>query len=105
MTTVRNLSRVLGGGCLLQGGVWWGGSCSWGVVWSGGCLLQGLEGSCPGGCLRGCLVLGGVWSQGGADSGGLVSQHALRQTPRVDRQTGVKHNLSKFVEHGNEFYT
>ena len=44
---------------------------SWGSAWSGGV---------PG--------LGGAWS-GGAWSRG-VSQHALRQTPPMDRQTGVK---------------
>ena len=53
-----------GGGCLLLGG----GVCSW-----GGCLVGG---SAPGGCLL----------------GGLVSQHALRQTPPpwTEWQTGVK---------------
>ena len=45
--------------CTAQGGAW-----SKGGVWSGGCLLGG------------CLV-GGVWGL----LGGMVSQHALRQTP------------------------
>ena len=45
----------------------------------GGCLLQG------GACSRGVPAPGGACSQGG-----WVSQHALRQTPHVDRQTGVK---------------
>ena len=44
-----------GGGCLVPGGAWPGGTSGSG----------------------GCLVLGGAWSQGG----GVVSQHALRQTP------------------------
>ena len=74
----------------------------------GGCLLRGM--SAPGGCLlrgvsapgRGCLLPGGVSALGGgvcvcswgvSASGGVVSQHALRQTPpplRVDRYTPVK---------------
>ena len=41
------------------------------------------------------LLPGGVWSRGGVWSGGCLvrgglSQHALRQTPPVDRQTPVK---------------
>ena len=66
MRTVRSSDRISGGGV-----------CSWGVSAPGGCLLWGV--SAPGGC----LLLGGV-----------VSQHALRQTPPpdppVDRQTPVK---------------
>ena len=31
------------------------------------------------------------------EGGEVGSQHALRQTPSVDRQTGVKHNLRNFV--------
>ena len=58
-----------------------------GVCFPGGCLLwEGLLRGVPG--PGGCLVLGGVWSQGGVWSwgdgsgpGGVVSQHALRQTP------------------------
>ena len=51
---------------LLWGGVW-----SQGGAWSGGCLVLG-DACCQGG---GCLL------QGGPVLGGLVSQHALRQTP------------------------
>ena len=56
---------LLPGVCLLLGAVWSGGCLVWGVSAPGGCLLQG-------GCLlwERCLLLGGV-----------VSQHALRQTP------------------------
>ena len=71
-------------GCLL----WGGGVCSEEDVWSGGCLV------------RGCLVQGGVWSRGyllpgglvlgGVSAPGAISQHALRQTPPVDRHTPVK---------------
>ena len=69
------------GGCLVRGvcsrrvsgrGVWSGGVCSWG-------------GSVPGGG----LVWGGS-GPGGVSAPGGISQHALRQTPPVDRQTPVK---------------
>ena len=64
MRTVRNSSRLLGGG----------GACS------GRCLLWGVPAPRVGECL--------LWW--GSAPGG-VSQHALRQTPPpVDRQTGVK---------------
>ena len=91
----------LGKGCLVQGclpgpGVpaWSGGVPSWsqggGIpacteVW--GCLV-------PGGCLVwGVPGLGGAWSGGAClvpgvaclVLGGVVSQHALRQTPPVNR--------------------
>ena len=81
MHTVRSSGHILGGvsapgGCLL------GGVCSWGVsalggflLWEGGLLWVGLL---PGGLLGG---------------GGVVSQHALRQTrppPSVDREMPVK---------------
>ena len=50
----------------------WGGVSAVGGVCSGGCLLPG-----------GCLHPGGVSAPEGvsASGGGLVSQHALRQTP------------------------
>ena len=58
--------------------------CSWGSVcsWGRGVCSQG------GVCSRGCVLLGGC-SQGG------VSQHALRQTPPLDRITDAykKHYL------------
>ena len=115
MLTVRSTDRILGGEVCSQGGVCSGGVCSQGVcvcsrgvsalggVCSrgyllGGCLLwQGLllgRMSAPGGV----SALGGVCSPGGcllwgvSTPGGVVSQHALRQTPSlpVDRQTPVK---------------
>ena len=47
-------------------------------------------GVCLGGCLlRGCLLLGHLLP-GGLLREGCVSQHALRQTPSVDRHTLVK---------------
>ena len=63
------------GGGLLWGGAWSGGVCSWGGV------------SAP----RGCLLRG-------------VSQHALRQTPPVDRHTLVKIlPWPNFVAAGNNY--
>ena len=46
----------------------------------------------PGGVLgpRGCMVMGGAWSRGGHGLGGVVSQHALRQTPREQNYRQVK---------------
>ena len=85
-----------------------------GVCFPGGCLLRGISalgdcllgGGCllPGGvCSRGCLLLGGVCSWGGVSAPrgcllqgvsalGVVSQHALRQTPPLltESQTPVK---------------
>ena len=52
------------GVCLVRRGV---------CAWSGG----------------GCLILGGVCSQGG-----VVSQHALRQTPPVNRITHACENIT-----------
>ena len=88
-------------GCLVPGGAW-----SW------GCLVQGRR-SAPGGSalggicsrgrgcfLRGCLVPGGsapraVCSRGSAlGGGGVVSQHALRQTPPVNRMTDRRKNIT-----------
>ena len=70
MRTVRSSDRISGvevsapGGCLLPAGV-----SALGGVCYGGCLL--LRGVCSGRCLlRGVSALGG-----------MVSQHALRQTP------------------------
>ena len=67
-------------GCVCsRGGLLWGGVCSWGVVCSRGCLLQG------GVCSGGCLFLGL----------GVVSQHALRQTPPpVNRMTNRCKNIT-----------
>ena len=90
---------VWSGGCLLQGGV---------SGPRGGCLLRGVSASegvsAPGGSAsRGgvCLVLGGVSFRGGllpggvcsggclplgvSARGGVVSQHALRQTPPCEQ--------------------
>ena len=114
MRTGRSLTvcwSLLPGGGVWSGGSGLGGCLLWGVsgpgvcVWSGGCLLPGglVPGgvwsrgvSGPGGCvwcggclLLGGLVLGGVCSCGGLLRGG-ISQHALRQTPPVDRHTPVK---------------
>ena len=95
MRTGRSLtvcwSLLPGGGCLLGGVVWGGGLlrggvCSWGSG-LGGCLLLG----------------GGVWS-GGVCSWGGISQHALKQTPPVDRHTPVKIlPWPNFVAAGNKF--
>ena len=68
-----------------------------------GCLLPGT-GAGPGGCLpwRGTCS-GGICSQGGTWSGGVcsqgvpglgVSQHALRQTPPVNRMTDRCKNIT-----------
>ena len=98
---------VSGVGCLVQGGLLWGGCllpgavCSWGVSGHGvsgpggvsapgGVLSQG--GSGPGG--GGCLLLGGGW---------VVSQHALRQTPpceQNDRQVQKYYLGHNFVAAG-----
>ena len=77
------------GGGLLQG------AC----LLLGGCLLRGVSAtggvSAPGGCL-----LWGVCSQGvsvpiGSAPGGVVSQHALRQTPPpVNRMTNRCKNIT-----------
>ena len=92
-----------GGGCLLQGVSAPGGVCPRGGVCSrgvaarvrgsaGGCLLWGGW-SCPGGLVWGLSAPGGVSPLGGCLlKGGVVSRHALRQTPppHVDRQMPVK---------------
>ena len=61
-------------------------------AWSGGAWSQGVHG--PGGC----MVLGewgwGAWSWGGAWSPGGASQHALRQTPPVNRMTNRCKNIT-----------
>ena len=75
------------GGCLLLGGL----SVPWGVcsqavsaLGGGGCLLRGRGVSAPGEggvCSWGeCLLPGGVCSWG-VSARGVVSQHALSQTP------------------------
>ena len=65
------LRRVCPGGMSTKGGCLPGGDVCLGVSAQGGCLPRGF---CPGRCLP----------------GGGVSQHAMRQTPSVDRQTPVK---------------
>ena len=62
--------------------------------------MSAPRGVCSGGggvSAPGVSALGGVCSMGvpapwgvPAPGGGVVSQHALRQTPPMDRQTGVK---------------
>ena len=50
---------------------------------------------------RGCVPEGGVPGgvpEGESGPGGVVSQHALRQTPPVNRMTNLGHN---FVAAGN----
>ena len=72
------------GVCIL-GGLVQGVSGPGGVYVPRGCLLQGVGGGClvRGGLLPGGLVWG-VSALGGSGPGG-VSQHALRQTPLVNR--------------------
>ena len=61
-----------------------------GVSASGGCLLPGV---CV--CLWGGLLLGGCLLLGGVHSWGVVSQHALRQTPPpVNRMTNRCKNIT-----------
>ena len=62
-----------------------GGVCSGGVLsWPGGCLVLG-------GCLL--RVVSGPRGESGLGSG-VVSQHALRQTPPVDRITDACKNIT-----------
>ena len=78
------------GGCLLRGVSALAGVSSGGVSALGVCLLW--AGVCFGGvCSRGCLLQGGVCSWGG-----VVSQHALRQTPPspVNRMTDRCKNIT-----------
>ena len=82
----------LGGVCSRRVSAAGGMSASW-----GGCLFLGgvclLGGVC---FLGGCLLLWGVSAAGGLSTprGGVVSQHALRQTPRVDRITDACKNIT-----------
>ena len=97
MRTVRSSGRLSGEGlCLLPGGR---GCLLSGLSAPGGvCLLRGAGSAPRGRCLlRGVSTPGGSVCSGGACSGGcllwggMVSQHALRQTsPRVDRNRPVK---------------
>ena len=90
-------------GCVPSAAVavcWGGGACSRGMPGRGGCLLLG------GACSRGPYSQGDAWlgggcSQGGSDPGGVVSQHALRQTPLWTDTHLLKHNLRNFVADGN----
>ena len=99
-------------GCAWSGGVSGPeGSAPRGVPGPGGCLVPGVPGPRgvpgpggvpdpgwvpgPGGCLvwggllpGRCLVLGGAWSRGFC-SRGVVSQHALRQTPLGEMATAA----------------
>ena len=99
------------GGSAPEGVVWSGGSSLLGGVCSGGCLLQGVSASGGGGgCLLGGLLLGGVWSGGVLPGGcllpgGVVSQHALRQTPsreQNDKQVQKYYLGHNFVATGNK---
>ena len=79
-----------GGGCLVPGGLLPGDAWSW-----RGCLLRG--GVCS---PEGCLVPGSVCFRGVPGPGGLVFQHALRQTP-IHPQI-IWHNFcQKLHENGN----
>ena len=63
----------------------------WGA-WSqgGGALPQGVHGLGVHGPGGGCMVPGrGAWSQGVHGPGGLVSQHALMQTPPGETATAA----------------
>ena len=75
MRTVRNSSHLLRGR-----GVPGPGGCAW----SGGLGVPGP---------RGCLLGGGAWSRG-VSAGGVVSQHALRQTPPLNRMTNRCKNIT-----------
>ena len=98
MRTGRSLtvcwSLLRGRGGSAPGGVSARGvSASGGVSAPRGCLLLG-------GCLLSgerCLLLGGVCSWGGCGWVGVVSQHALRQTPSpppVNRMTNSSKNIT-----------
>ena len=102
------------GGCLLQGGVCSGGSApGWGVSVRGVSALGGVcsrvGGVCSWGLLpwgvsawgvsaQGVSAPGGVCSWGGVSAGGgwgcVVSQHAPRQTPPVNRMTNRCKNIT-----------
>ena len=87
-----------GGGCLPCPGGWmsaWSRGGGWMSAWSRGGWMSAW--SRGGGCLPGpggvdvCLVPGGsAWSGGG----GWSSQHALRQTPPVNRMTNRCKNIT-----------
>ena len=78
MRTVPAVCRsLLPGGCFP--GVW-------DVLPRGGVLPEGV-------CFLGVCFPGGVLS-GGASPGGVVSQHALRQTPPVNRITDTSKNIT-----------
>ena len=70
MRTGRSLTACRGGAE--------GGGCARGEVPEGVCQRGGgfARGGCAGGCPR-----GGVCARGGSGPMGVVSQHALRQTP------------------------
>ena len=72
------------GGCLLLGWSARGGVCCWGCLLQAGCVLLGV--SAP----------GNVCS-GGVSARGVVSQHALRQTPPVNRITDTCKNITSWA--------
>ena len=99
-----------------------GGGLLWGGVWSGGCLVlgcllwgvsaprgvSGLGGLLQGGLLWGVSAPGGVCSGGVSALGGVVSQHALRQTPpceQNDRQVQKYYLGHNFIAAGNDCFT
>ena len=89
-----------GGGCMTRGGVWLGGVClTQGCLTWGGCLTRGKGGVWPGGggmTQGGCLTQGvGVWPGGRLTRGGLPmliyclvmwpTRHPGIHSPPVDR--------------------
>ena len=71
------------------GGLLWGGVFSGGVSGPGGVCSGGVSG--PGGsALEGCLL----WGVSGPGGAVWVSQHALRQTPPVNRMTDACQNIT-----------
>ena len=83
------------GGVLSPVGVLSPEACTWfwGMSGSKGCLLWGVSAlgvSAP----RRVSALGGVCSWGGCLLLGVVSQHALRQTPPVNRMTDRCKNIA-----------
>ena len=99
---VPSAAAAVSGGCVLPvEGCTSGGCASQGVYFPGGVLARGCtsQGVCfPGGVLpRGCASWGEVLPGKCASGGGVVSQHALRQTPRhppVDRMTDMWKNIT-----------
>ena len=108
MRTARALtvspSMLCAGGCMVPGGCAWSGGCAW----YGGCMVRGMHGP------EGCMVQGDGqgWgcarSRGGVPGPGVVSQHALRHIPPVNRMTNRCKNITlpqtSFASGNNVFY-